>query len=135
MPVPQRADSFFWRKPNPSFPRIGLTSKLRFDRRLVDHRPDLHNSSVAEPVKDVLGKNDPPAVHRKAEKEALRPAVEPEPARDGRRVGDSAFGHRATLVSARQNIRDDLHWLRRRFSHPDYVYMHAWQGQPARDCL
>ena len=63
-------------------------SKLRFDRRLVDHRPDLRNSFVAESIENVLGEVDPPAVHREIEKQTLRPAVEPQPARDMRRFAD-----------------------------------------------
>jgi hypothetical protein len=162
--------------------------KLRFDRRFVDHRPDLRNSFVAELIENVLSEDDPPAVHRETEKEALRPAVEPESARDMRRVadqkfdgelkvrdrleialehgavtgeperpavvsrvvgdeavqirpilpvqagdvisvvlGESVFGHRATLGSARQNMRDYLRWVRRGSPIPTYVYMHAWE--------
>jgi hypothetical protein len=66
-------------------------SKLRFNRPLVDHRPHLHDSFVAKLIEDVLGEVDPPAVDREIEKEALRPAVEPEPARDVRRVADQEF--------------------------------------------
>ena len=50
--------------------------KLRFDRPLVDHRPDLRNSLVAKLIEDVLGEGDPFAVHWEIEEETLRPAVE-----------------------------------------------------------
>src|ERR1700733_1332826 len=65
--------------------------KLRFDRRLVDHRPDLRDSLVPEWIEHVLGKNDPPAVHRQPEKETLRPAVEAESTRDVGRIADQKF--------------------------------------------
>jgi len=67
---------------------VALDSKLRFDRRLVDHRQDLRNSFVAKPIEDILGKDDPPAVHRKIEEETLGPAVESESARDMGRFAD-----------------------------------------------
>src|ERR1700722_6576247 len=66
-------------------------SKLSFDRRFVDHRPDLRDSFVAELIEDVLRENDPPAVHWETEKEALGPAVEAEPARDMGRIADQEF--------------------------------------------
>ena len=65
-----------------------MASKLSLDRRLIDHRPNLHDSFVPEPVEDVLGEDDPPAVYREAKKQTLRPAVEPKPARDMRRFAD-----------------------------------------------
>jgi hypothetical protein len=66
-------------------------SKLRFDRSLVDNRPHLGDSLVPEPVEDVLGEDDPPAVYRQAKKQALRPAVESQPARDMGRIADQKF--------------------------------------------
>jgi hypothetical protein len=87
MRVPQRAE----RTPNPSFPRIGLTSKLRFDRPLVEHRPDLRDSFAPELIEDVLGEIDPPAVHRETEKQSLGLAVEAESARHMGRVADQKF--------------------------------------------
>jgi hypothetical protein len=66
----------------------GRMSKVRFDRPLVDHRPDLRNSLVAKLIEDVLGEDDPSAVHRQAKKQTLGPAVESEPARDMGRFAD-----------------------------------------------
>src|ERR1700722_12750341 len=66
-------------------------SELRFDRRLVDHRPDLRDSFVAELIEDVLRENDPPAVHWETEKETFGPAVESKPARDMGRIADQKF--------------------------------------------
>ena len=91
MRVPREPTPFSARTPNPSFPRIGLTSKLRFDRRLIEHRPNLRDSLIAELIENVLSEVDPPAVHRETEKETLWPAVEAEPARDVRRVADQEF--------------------------------------------
>ena len=65
--------------------------KLGFNRRLVDHRPDLGNLASSELVKDVLGEDDPLAIHREAEKETLRPALESQPARNVRRFADHEF--------------------------------------------
>ena len=52
-----------------------------------------HTSAIfrREPVEHILGKDDPPAIHRETEKHALRPAVEAEPARDIRRLADQKF--------------------------------------------
>jgi hypothetical protein len=66
-------------------------SELRFDRRLVDHRPDFRDSFAPELIEDILGEDDPSAVHREIEKEALGPAVEAEPARDMGRIADQEF--------------------------------------------
>ena len=41
-------------------------SKLSLDRPFVDDRPDLRNPFVTEPVEDILGEDDPLAVHRQA---------------------------------------------------------------------
>ena len=65
-----------------------FVSKLRFDGRLVDHRPDLHNSLVAKLIEDVLGEIDSSAVYRQPKKEALWAAIESQPARDVRRIAD-----------------------------------------------
>jgi len=65
--------------------------KLRLDRGLVDHRPDLSNSLAAKLIEDILGEDDLFAVHRQAEEETLRPAVESKPARDVGRFADQKF--------------------------------------------
>ena len=53
-----------------------FASKLGFDRRLVDHRPNLLDLSAQELVEDILSEGDPPAVHWQAEEQTLGPAVE-----------------------------------------------------------
>ena len=46
---------------------VAFASKLSFDRRLVDHRPDLTDLPAPELIEDVLDEVDPPAVHREIE--------------------------------------------------------------------
>jgi hypothetical protein len=65
-----------------------FASQLGFDRRLVDDRPDLTDLAGAKPVENVLGEPHSPAVDRQAEEQALRRAVEAQPARDMGRLGD-----------------------------------------------
>jgi hypothetical protein len=70
---------------------VAWASKLRFDRRLVDHRPDLLDLSAPKTIEEVLGEGDPPAVDGQAKKQTLRTAVESEPTRDMRRLADHEF--------------------------------------------
>src|SRR5690242_14336989 len=62
--------------------------KLRLDGRLVDYGPYLHNLLRPKRIKDVLCKGHPLSVDLQAEEIPGRPAVEPQPARDMRRLGD-----------------------------------------------
>jgi hypothetical protein len=69
-------------QPHP-IPRL----ELRFDRRLVDDRPHLHDLRSSELVEHILGKGNFLAVEVEPKEFSLRRAVKGEPARDIRRVG------------------------------------------------
>src|SRR5690606_11057530 len=58
------------------------SSKLSFDRRLVDHRPHVLDLAVLEFIENILPKRDLATVHRQVEEVGFRGDLEAESARD-----------------------------------------------------
>src|SRR5581483_2193420 len=63
-------------------------SKLSFDGRLVEDRPDLSDSSFQEFVENILRERDSPAIHVEAKELSLRRTIEAQSARDKGRLGN-----------------------------------------------
>src|SRR5438552_8722757 len=79
-----RSRAFWQRRGRRDAPHL----KLRFDGRLIDDRPNLHDLPAAKFVDHILAKANPLPVDVEAKERSLRRAVEVEPARDVRWIGN-----------------------------------------------